>query len=309
MLGCGCLSRACSAFGPRRNPPQMPPTAHYAVGRRARAVARRGRHRPAPGRRAARPVPEWWKAYQSAALDALVEEGLDEQSVAGRRAAHAQGRARSAAFADRPIHAAERRRGLQTRRASGRSAFPFCRISRPSSTTSSPPRSQTSYTFDFFGAALLANRALALSGQAAGVPARGDSARACRQYRGRDHRCRLAAGAGRRHANSWSRSASSAPQQTAARYQLGSASHDDMLAAEQDAANAAATLPALRARLLAVRHAQAVLLGRTPDQAPAPLPLDALQSAAERTRLGAFRSAASAAGYSGGRSERPGDGG
>jgi NodT family efflux transporter outer membrane factor (OMF) lipoprotein len=46
--------------------------------------------------------------------------------------------------------------------------------------------------------------------------------------------------------------------------------------AEQDAANAAATLPALRAQALAVRHAQAVLLGRTPDQAPAPLPLDTL---------------------------------
>jgi NodT family efflux transporter outer membrane factor (OMF) lipoprotein len=64
--------------------------------------------------------------------------------------------------------------------------------------------------------------------------------------------------------------------QTAARYRLGSASQDEMLAAEQDAANAAATLPALRAQLLAMRHAEAVLLGRTPDQAPAPLPLDAL---------------------------------
>ncbi len=57
-------------------------------------------------------------------------------------------------------------------------------------------------------------------------------------------------------------------RQTAARYQLGSASRDDMLSAEQDAANAAATLPGLRAQALAVRHAQAVLLGRTPDQAP-----------------------------------------
>jgi len=41
-------------------------------------------------------------------------------------------------------------------------------------------------------------------------------------------------------------------------------------------ANAAATLPALRAQALAVRHTQAVLLGRTPDKAPEPLPLDAL---------------------------------
>jgi NodT family efflux transporter outer membrane factor (OMF) lipoprotein len=49
-----------------------------------------------------------------------------------------------------------------------------------------------------------------------------------------------------------------------------------MLSAEQDAANAAATLPALRAQALAVRHAQAVLLGRTPDQAPIPMALESL---------------------------------
>jgi NodT family efflux transporter outer membrane factor (OMF) lipoprotein len=65
-------------------------------------------------------------------------------------------------------------------------------------------------------------------------------------------------------------------RQTAARYQAGSAARDDMLAAESDAANAAATLPPLRTQLLAVRHAQAVLLGRRPDQAPEPLPLASL---------------------------------
>jgi NodT family efflux transporter outer membrane factor (OMF) lipoprotein len=64
--------------------------------------------------------------------------------------------------------------------------------------------------------------------------------------------------------------------QVAARHQLGSATRDDMLLAEQDAANAAATLPPLRTQALAVRHALAILLGRTPDQAPEPLPLDSL---------------------------------
>jgi NodT family efflux transporter outer membrane factor (OMF) lipoprotein len=63
---------------------------------------------------------------------------------------------------------------------------------------------------------------------------------------------------------------------TAARYKAGGAARDDMLAAQADAANAAATLPPLRAQLLAVRHAQAVLLGRRPDQAPAPLSLASL---------------------------------
>jgi NodT family efflux transporter outer membrane factor (OMF) lipoprotein len=63
---------------------------------------------------------------------------------------------------------------------------------------------------------------------------------------------------------------------TADQYTLGSASHDEMLSAEEDAASAAATLPPLRAQLLSVRHAQAVLVGRTPDQAPAPMALESL---------------------------------
>jgi NodT family efflux transporter outer membrane factor (OMF) lipoprotein len=63
----------------------------------------------------------------------------------------------------------------------------------------------------------------------------------------------------------------------AARYRAGSASRDEMLASEEDAANASATLPALRAQALAVRHAQAVLLGRSPEEAPEPLPLDAFE--------------------------------
>jgi NodT family efflux transporter outer membrane factor (OMF) lipoprotein len=65
-------------------------------------------------------------------------------------------------------------------------------------------------------------------------------------------------------------------QQTAARYKLGSASKDEMLSAEQDAANAAATLPGLRAQAVIMRHTQAILLGRSPDRAPDPLSLDSL---------------------------------
>ena len=62
---------------------------------------------------------------------------------------------------------------------------------------------------------------------------------------------------------------------------MGGVAHDEALAAELSAANLAEALPGLRAQLLAVRHAQAVLLGRSPDQAPTPLPLDALQVPAE----------------------------
>src|SRR5262249_10939061 len=49
---------------------------------------------------------------------------------------------------------------------------------------------------------------------------------------------------------------------TADRYQAGSASRADMLADEQQAADIESSLPPMRAQLLAIRHAQAILLGR-----------------------------------------------
>jgi len=55
---------------------------------------------------------------------------------------------------------------------------------------------------------------------------------------------------------------------TLRRYELGAASQNDALDADQDAATLEASLPGLRARWHATRHALAVLLGRSPDQAP-----------------------------------------
>ncbi len=134
---------------------------------------------------------------------------------------------------------------------------------------------QTSYTFDFFGAAVLADRALARQVQqqayqlestrralAANIVVAAINAASLQQQVAATEQL---AALGEQRA-----------RQTAARHRLGSASQDEALAAEQDAANASATLPALRQQLLAVRHAEAVLLGRTPDQAPVPLPLDSL---------------------------------
>jgi NodT family efflux transporter outer membrane factor (OMF) lipoprotein len=220
-----------------------------------------------------RPIPEWWTLYQSDALDALVEEGLQKSP--------------SLAAAQSTLKAA--REGLRSQ--IGQSMLPSVDVGF------SPTRERTlglpilpqetflenvfaaevqaSYTFDFFGAAVLADRALA--GQV-------------RQqaYQLESTRRALAANivVAAINAASLQEQVAATEQlvalgeqrarQTAARYRLGSASQDDMLAAEQDAANSAATLPALRAQLLAVRHAEAVLLGRAPDQAPMPLSLDAL---------------------------------
>ncbi len=275
MVGTAALTltvAACGAFGPDREPPNMPSPVHYAVDAQPAQLPR------ADGVAqqldvGARPLPEWWTAYQSDALDALVEEGLSKSP--------------SLAAAKSTLRAA--REGLRGQ--IGQSMLPSVDVGF------SPTRQralglpilpqetflenvfaaqvQTSYTFDFFGAAVLADRALARQvlqqayqlestrrALAANIVVAAINAASLQEQVAATEQL-VALGEQR-------------ARQTAARFQLGSASQDDMLAAEQDAANAAATLPALRAQLLAVRHAQAVLLGRTPDQAPVPLPLESL---------------------------------
>jgi NodT family efflux transporter outer membrane factor (OMF) lipoprotein len=220
------------------------------------------------------PVPQWWKAYQSADLNALVEEGLRNSP--------------SLAAAQNTLKAARE----QLRSQIGNSMLPSLDVGfsperqRALGVPIYPQKPtflydvfvaqvQASYTFDFFGAAFLADRALA--GQirqqafqleatrralAANIVTATINAAALQEQVVATEQL-VALGEQR-------------AQQTAARYKLGSASREEMLAAEQDAANAAATLPALRAQALAVRHAQAVLLGRTPDKAPEPLSLESL---------------------------------
>jgi len=273
LAALGASAAGCSSFGPDRNPPPTPPTAHYAVDAEpaqlpaADGIAQRLESGGAS-------LPQWWKAYDSAALDALVEEGLDNSP--------------SLAAAQHTLRAA--REALRSQ--IGQSMLPSIDVGFDPSRQRAlgipilphqetflynvfAAEVKTSYTFDFFGAALLANRALALQIKQ-------------QAYQLEATRRALAANIVVATIDAASLQVEVAAMQqlvalgeqratqTAARYELGSASHDEALAAEADAANAAATLPALRARLLAVRHAQAVLLGRTPERAPAPLPLDAL---------------------------------
>ena len=263
---------ACGAFGPPREPPPMPSPAHYAVDESSEKLplADGVAQRLTVG---ARPLPMWWTLYQSDALNALVDEGLAKSP--------------SLAAAQSTLKAA--REGLRSQ--IGQNMLPSVDVGfsptrqRALGIPILPQQTflenifaaevQTSYTFDFFGAAVLADRALARQVQQ-------------QAYQLESTRRALAANivVATINAASLQEQVAATEQlvalgeqrarQTAARYQLGSASRDDMLAAEQDAANAAATLPALRAQAVAVRHAQAVLLGRTPDQAPLPLSLDAL---------------------------------
>jgi NodT family efflux transporter outer membrane factor (OMF) lipoprotein len=218
----------------------------------------------------ARPVPQWWQAFGSEDLDALVDEGLKNSP--------------SYASAQSNLKAARELLRSQI----GDNLFPQVDL------TFSPARqrslgipilpqqtfienifvaqAQATYTFDFFGAAFLADRALA-----------GQVRQQALQLEATRRALATNIVVATINAASLQEQVAATEQlvalgeerarQIAARYKLGSASRDEMLTSEQDAANAAATLPSLRAQALAVRHAQAVLLGRTPDNAPAPLTL------------------------------------
>lgn len=264
---------ACSTFGPDRDPPRMPSPAHYAL-------------RPAPASLpaadgavqqlalGAHPVPAWWEAYRSPALNALVDEGLaDSPSLeAARNTLKAAREGLRSQIGQNLVPSIDLGVSPTRQRALGLPILPQETFLENIFVA----QIQTSYTFDFFGAAIMADRALARQVQqqayefestrralaASIVLATIDAASLAQQVTATEDL--VARGEER-------------SRQVSARYRLGSASHEEMLAAEQDAANAAAVLPHLRAQALAARHAQAVLLGRTPDQAPAPLALDALQ--------------------------------
>lgn len=264
---------ACAAFGPDRTPPRMPSPEHYSVEAQPAQfpVADGVAQTMVAGARA---VPEWWRAYQSDELNGLVKEGLENSpSLAAAqstlRAAREQLRSQ---IGNSMLPSVDLGFNTSRQRALG---IPILPKQQTFQYNVFAAEIQTSYTFDFFGAAFLADRALA--GQirqqafqleatrralATNIVTATINAAALQEQVAATERL-VALGEQR-------------AQQTAARYKLGSASRDEMLAAEQDAANAAATLPALRAQAVAVRHAQAVLLGRTPDRAPAPLSLDAL---------------------------------
>jgi NodT family efflux transporter outer membrane factor (OMF) lipoprotein len=263
----------CAAFGPDRKPPSIPASDHYSVARQPSQLSEADEvsQKIATG---ARPVPSWWKAYGSEDLNALVEEGLKNSP--------------SLAAAQFTLQAARE----QLRGQIGENLMPQVDLSfnparqralgipiLPQQTFIENvfvAQAKASYTFDFFGAAVLADRALA--GQVRQQAYQLESTRralatnivvaainaASLQEQVTATEKLVALGEQR-------------AQQMAARYKLGSASRQDMLTAEEDAANAAASLPALRAQALSVRHAEAVLLGRTPDNAPVPLPLDALK--------------------------------
>src|SRR5271168_2110087 len=268
----GLALAGCGAFGPPRDPPHIAASANYSPAATpaqlptADGVAQRLVQ-------SAPPIRQWWREYQSKELDAMVEEALaNSPSLA---AAHSNLKAARESLRSQIgnslVPSVDLVASPNRERALGIPVLPQETFLENIFVA----QVQASYTFDFFGAAVLADRALARQVQEQALQL--ESTRralatnvvvaaidAASLYAQVDAMSELIAASEER------------ARQTAARYKIGSAARDDMLAAEVDAANAAATLPPLRAQLLAVRHAQAVLLGRRPDQAPTPLPLASL---------------------------------
>ncbi|MGI4812788.1 MAG: efflux transporter outer membrane subunit [Janthinobacterium lividum] len=272
LVGAAALLSACGAFGPDRSPPAMPSTAHYSVsGQPTQLPLADGVAQQLMA--GARPVPEWWRAYGSPALDALVAEGLAHSPSLGasqHTLKSAQEQLRSE-IGDSLYPNIDASFSPSRQRALGLPILPQQTFVEDIFSA----QLKASYTFDFFGASILGDRAL--EGQVEQQVFQFEATR-------RTLAANIVTGTIRAAALQAQVDATTTlvalgeqrARQTASRYQLGGVSQDDVLAAEQDAANAAATLPGLRAQLLAVRHAQAVLLGRLPSDAPAPLPLESL---------------------------------
>lgn len=258
------LALGACAFAPDSRPPAMAEPAQYGVeaapaaGAAAQGVAQRFE-------RGAHPVPQWWTRYQSDALNALVEEGLAnspdlaaaERNLAGARE-QLRGQVNSSLLptVDAGVSATRNR------------ALTMPNLPQPTALFNVfTGQVQASYNLDLFGAARFANTSLA-----AQVEQQAYQLEAAR----RSLAANIVTGA--------ITSASLAEQvaltekqvvllrqvarDTQRRYELGAASQNDALDADQDAATLEASLPGLRARWHATRHALAVLLGRSPDQAP-----------------------------------------
>jgi NodT family efflux transporter outer membrane factor (OMF) lipoprotein len=263
----------CTAFGPDRRPPQMPQPVHYSVGEQpAQSAEADGIAQQVTF--GARPVPKWWTAYGSDDLDALVEEGLrNSPSLAAARSTLQVAREQlRSQIGENMLPKVDLEFSPTRQRALGIPILPQQTFIENIFTA----QATASYTFDFFGAAFLADRALA--GQVRQQAFQLESTR--RALATNIVVATINAASMQEQVSATERLVAlgeQRAQQIAARYRLGSASREEMLDSEQDAANAAATLPALRAQALAVRHAQAVLLGRTPDATPPPLQLEALK--------------------------------
>jgi len=226
----------------------------------------------------AHPVPQWWQLYGSDTLDAWVEEGLRNNPSldAMRHTLEAVHQAYRAQVGGSLLPSLDAGGEVSRQRAIG-----LPDIGPPTNLYNVyAGELSLSYTFDLFGAVRYGVRqaaaqvdlqayelAAARRTLAASIVIQTVNAAALAEALAiNEHLAQLA------HQQA---------ELTEKAYRTGASSHDDVLTAQQSAAALDAALPALRSQAQRARHALAVLLGRTPDQAPAALALSQLRLPAE----------------------------
>jgi NodT family efflux transporter outer membrane factor (OMF) lipoprotein len=262
---------ACS-FGPSGAPPVMPSPAHYgAQAQPSKTVVADGVAQQFDIGTTA--VAQWWRLYRSDALDALVEEGLRNSPTL--------------AATQRTLSAAQEELRAQV----GSSTLPSVDAAAQVERARSPVvpglgpeqvqynffagQIQTHYTFDLFGATRYANAAAA-----ARVNVQGYELEAARRALAANIVGTVINVAALDRQIALTERLVAVANETANedryRYALGSISHVQALNSTQDADSIAASLPALRRQRASADHALAVLMGRTPDNAPTVPDLDGL---------------------------------
>jgi NodT family efflux transporter outer membrane factor (OMF) lipoprotein len=266
------LALAACSFGPSGAPPVMPSPAHYgAQAQPSKTVVADGVAQQFDIGSTA--VVQWWRLYRSDALDALVEEGLRNSPTL--------------AATQRTLSAAQEELRAQV----GSSTLPSVDAAAQVERARSPVvpglgpeqvqynffagQIQTHYTFDLFGATRYANAAAA-----ARVNVQGYELEAARRALAANIVGTVINVAALDRQIALTERLVAVANETANedryRYALGSISHVQALNSTQDADSIAASLPALRRQRASADHALAVLMGRTPDNAPTVPDLDGL---------------------------------
>ena len=263
------LALSGCAFAPPAKPPAPPSPQHYAVAPTPSQSATAGgvAQRFSLGERA---VPDWWRQYQCDTLDRWVDEGLrnNPSLTATRHTLEAAHQLLRAQVGQSMLPSLDG--GAQ---ASRQRALGFPDLGPPTNLYDVyAGQLQLSYNFDLFGATRhgIEQTAAQVDQQSYEL----DAAR--RALAANIVTAAINAAALAEQLDASERLSVLAHQQadiSEHAYRLGAASHDDLLTAQQQAANFDASLPALRAQSLRARHALAVLMGRTPNQAPSNLTL------------------------------------
>ncbi|WP_206996555.1 efflux transporter outer membrane subunit [Trinickia mobilis] len=266
------LALTACTFGPSGAAPAMPSPAHYgAEAQPSKTVTAGGVVQQFDVGAAL--VPQWWRLYRSDALDALVEEGLRDSPTLAAAQKHL-----AAAQEDlRAQIGASTLPSVDGQAVVARERNP---VVTPTGTDSVRynvfvGQIQAHYTFDLFGATRYANAA-----GAARVNVQAYELEAARRALAADIvGSAIDVGSLDLQVALTERLVAVANEQARddqQRYTLGSVSRAQALASTQNAASIAASLPALRQQRAAAIHGLAVLMGRTPDNAPTVPDIDSL---------------------------------